>query len=44
MKWCFREFKNTFINFDIFYDWYNLDMKIEKIAIERCQKNNIKYN
>lgn len=41
---AFRRFKDTSINFDIINDWYKFrDEKYKEIAIEWCNKNNIKY-
>lgn len=41
---AFRRFKDTCINFDIIEDWYKFrDEKYKEIAIEWCNKNNIKF-
>lgn len=41
---AFRRFKDTCINFDIINDWYNFrEKRYEKIAIDWCKENNIKF-
>ena len=41
---AFRRFKDTCINFDIIEDWYKFrNEKYKEIAIEWCNKNNIKF-
>ncbi len=41
---AFRRFKDTCINFDIIENWYKFrDEKYKEIAIEWCNKNNIKF-
>ncbi len=41
---AFRRFKETCINFDIINDWFKFrDNKYKEIAIDWCQKNNIKF-
>ena len=41
---AFRRFKDTCINYDIIDDWYKFrDEKYKELAIEWCNKNNIKF-
>lgn len=41
---AFRRFKDTCINFEIIDDWYKFrDEKYKEIAIDWCNKNNIKF-
>ena len=41
---AFRRFKTTCINLGIFGDWYGFrEKKYKEIAIEWCNKNNIKF-
>lgn len=41
---AFRRFKDTCINFDIINDWYKFrDERYKQLAIDWCEKNNIKY-
>ena len=41
---AFRRFKDTYINFDIIKNWYKFrNEKYKEIAIEWCNKNNIKF-
>ena len=42
---AFRRFKDTCINYDIIDDWYKFrDEKYKELAIEWCNKNNIKFD